>query len=162
MITPLKIKGQQMKTNNQTELLFSTESTEKLYEKLEDCVSVSIPGDLIEAAFYYSFVDFPLSADNILDWADRDLYFDDDNYTHERHYYTSNVSKEDKVALQKVLDLIARNTSAGLKLKKQTRINRILILQEDIDYFNETKGLSNRLIEWLSEVKKISQNRVAK
>ena len=147
-----------METNKQTELLFSTESTEKLYEKLEDCVAVSIPGDLLEAAFYYSFVDFPLSADDILEEADWALYCDDDNYTYEQNYYTSNVSEEDKAALQKVLDLIARNTSAGLKLKKQARINRILIQQEDIDYFNEAKGLSKRLKEWLSEVKKISQN----
>lgn len=151
-----------METNKQTELLFSTESTEKRYDKLEDCVAVSIPGDLLEAAFYYSFVDFPRSADDILDEADSDLYFDDDNYTYEQNYYTSNVSEEDKAHLQKVLDLISRNNSAGLKLKKQARINRILILEEDIDYFNETKGLSKRLKEWLSEVRKISQNRVAK
>jgi len=145
-----------METNNQTELLFSTESTEKRYDKLEDCVAVSIPGDLLEAAFYFSFVEFPRSADDILEEADWDLF--DNNYTNKTNYYTSNVSKEDKAALQKVLDLISRHNSAGLNPKKQTQLNRIPILQEDIDYFNSHKELSNRLKEWLSEVKKTSQN----
>ena len=149
-----------METNNQTELLFSTESTEKRYDKLEDCVYDSQQGDLIEAAEYDSFVKFPLSVAYIFEKADEYLY--DKDYTDNLDYYNFNVSKEDKAALQKVLDLIARNTSAGLTRKKQARINRILIQQEDIYYFKVHQALSKRLKEWLSEVKKISQNRVAK
>ena len=78
-------KGQQMETNKQTELLFSTESTEKRYDKLEDFVSVSKPGDLLEAVEYSSFVDFPLSADDILDEADWALYCND-NYICSSNY----------------------------------------------------------------------------
>lgn len=57
-----------------------------------------------------------------------------------------------------MLDLIYQNNSERWLIKDERTLHTsITILQEDIDYFNETKKLSERLREWLREIRKISQ-----
>lgn len=54
-----------------------------------------------------------------------------------------------------MLDLIYQNNSERWLIKDERTLHTpITILQEDIDYFNETKKLSERLREWLREVRK--------
>lgn len=162
MITPLKIKGQQMETNRQTVILFRTINSDFTYDALYDYVFDSEAGNILEAVEFDVFTKFPLSATNIIDEADR--YLNEELGCIEiNDFYTSSITTEEIELLQKVLDLIAKNhNNDNLLINGRTVHTPIAILQEDIDYFNETKGLSNRLKEWLSEVKKISQNRVTK
>ena len=146
-----------METNRQTVILFRTKNTDFTYETLYDYVFDSKTGDILEAVEYDKFTEFPHSANYIIDEADRYLY--EEGYIDEDVYYTELVTPEEIEVLQKVLDSIAKNhTKDPLLIKESTVHTPIAIRQEDIDYFNETKKLSNRLKEWLSEVKKISQN----
>lgn len=146
-----------METNRQTVILFRTKNTDFTYETLYDYVFDSKTGDILEAVEYDKFTEFPHSANYIIDEADRYLY--EEGYIDEDVYYTELVTPEEIEVLQKVLDSIAKNhTKDPLLIKERTVHTPIAIRQEDIDYFNETKKLSNRLKEWLSEVKKISQN----
>ena len=147
-----------MKTNRQTDILFRTINSDFSYEELYDYVSDAKAGNILEAVEYNIFRKFPHSANYIIDEADR--YLNEElGYIDEDDYYTGRVTTEEIELLQKVLDLIAKNhNNDNLLINGRTVHTPIAILQEDMDYFNETKGLSNRLKEWLSEVKKISQN----
>ena len=146
-----------METNRQTVILFRTKNTDYTYETLNDYVFDSKAEDILEAVEYDKFTKFPFSAAEIIDKANDYLY--EEGYTYEADYYTELVTPEEIEVLQKVLDSIAKNhTKDPLLIKERTVHTPIAIRQEDIDYFNETKKLSNRLKEWLSEVKEISQN----
>lgn len=146
-----------MERNRQTVILFRTKNTTFTYDTLYDYVSDSEAGNILEAVEFDGFTKFPLSATDIIDEADRYLY--ENGYIDEDDYYTERVTPEAMEVLQKVLDLIAKNHNNGnLLINGRTIHTPIIIVQEDIDYFNSNKELSNRLKEWLSEVKKISQN----
>lgn len=161
MITPLKIKGQQMETNNQTVILFRTKNINYTYDTLNDYLFDSEAGNILEAVEYDRFTKFPHSAIDIIDEADRYLY--EEGYIDEDDYYTWRVTTEEIELLQKVLDLIAKNHNNDNPLINGRTVHTpIAILQEDIDYFNETRGLSKRLKEWLSEViKAVNKNTLA-
>ena len=146
-----------METNRQTVILFRTKNTTFTYDTLYDYIFDSEAGNILEAVEFDGFTKFPLSATDIIDEADRYLY--EEGYIDEDDYYTERVTPETTEVLQKVLDLIAKNHNNGnLLINGRTIHTPIIIVQEDIDYFNSNKELSNRLKEWLSEVKKISQN----
>lgn len=146
-----------METNRQTVILFRTINTDFTYETLNDYVFDSKAGNILEAVEYNIFRKFPHSAINIINEADRYLY--EEGYIEEDVYYTGRVTPEEIELLQKVLDLIAKNhNNDNLLINGRTIHIPIAILPKDIDYFNSNKELSNRLKEWLSEVKKISQN----
>ena len=146
-----------METNRQTVILFRTKNTTFTYDTLYDYVFDSEAGNILEAVEFDGFTKFPLSATDIIDEADRYLY--EEGYIDEDDYYTGRVTPEAIEALQKVLDLIAKyHNNGNILINGRTVHTPIAILQEDIDYFNETKRISERLKEWLSEVKKISQN----
>ncbi|OOX78514.1 hypothetical protein [Snodgrassella alvi] len=146
-----------MKTNRQTVILFRTKNTNYTYDTLYDYVFDSEAGNILEAVEFDGFTKFPLSATDIIDEADRYLY--EEGYIDEENYYTERITPEEIEVLQKVLDLIAKNHNNGnILINGRTVHTPIAIRQEDIDYFNSNKELSNRLKEWLSEVKKISQN----
>lgn len=146
-----------METNRQTVILFRTKNTDYTYDTLYDYVFDSEAGNILEAVEFDGFTKFPLSATDIIDEADRYLY--EEGYIDEDDYYTGSVTPEEIELLQKVLDLIAKNhNNDNLLINERTIHVPIAILPKDIDYFNSNKELSNRLKEWLSEVKKISQN----
>ena len=146
-----------MERNRQTVILFRTKNTNYTYDTLYDYVFDSEDGNILEAVEFDGFTKFPLSATGIIDEADRYLY--EEGYIDEDDYYTGRVTPEEIEVLQKVLDLIAKyHNNGNILINGRTVHIPIAIRQEDIDYFNETKELSNRLKEWLSEVKKISQN----
>ena len=146
-----------METNRQTVILFRTKNTNYTYDTLNDYLFDSEAGNILEAVEFDGFTKFPLSATDIIDEADRYLY--EEGYIDEDDYYTGRVTPEEIEVLQKVLDLIAKyHNNGNILINGRTVHIPIAIRQEDIDYFNETKELSNRLKEWLSEVKKISQN----
>ena len=145
-----------METNRQTVILFRTKNTTFTYDTLYDYVSDSEAGNILEAVEFDGFTKFPLSATDIIDKADRYLY--EEGYIDEDDYYTGCVTPEAMEVLQKVLDLIAKNHNNGnLLINGRTIHTPIIIVQEDIDYFNETKELSSRLKKWLREVRKRSQ-----
>ena len=146
-----------METNRQTVILFRTKNTTFTYDTLYDYVFDSEAGNILEAVEFDGFTKFPLSATDIIDEANRYLY--EEGYIDENDYYTGRVTPEEIELLQKVLDLIAKNhNNDNLLINERTIHVPIAILPKDIDYFNSNKELSNRLKEWLSEVKKISQN----
>ena len=146
-----------METNRQTVILFRTKNTNYTYDTLYDYVFDSEAGNILEAVEFDGFTKFPLSATEIIDEADRYLY--EEGYIDEDDYYTGRVTPEEIEVLQKVLDLIAKyHNNGNILINGRTVHIPIAIYQEDIDYFNETKRISERLKEWLSEVKKISQN----
>lgn len=146
-----------METNRQTVILFRTKNTNYTYDTLNDYLFNSEDGNILEAVKFDGFTKFPLSATDIIDEADRYLY--EEGYIDEENYYTECITPEAMEVLQKVLDLIAKNHNNGnILINGRTVHTPIAILPEDIDYFNETKRISERLREWLSEVKKISQN----
>lgn len=146
-----------METNRQTVILFRTKNTDFTYETLYDYILDSKTGDILEAVEYDKFTEFPHSANYIIDEADRYLY--EEGYIDEDVYYTGRVTPEEIELLQKVLDLIAKNhNNDNLLINGRTVHIPIAIRQEDIDYFNETKKLSERLREWLNQVLKSSQN----
>ena len=146
-----------METNRQTVILFRTINTDFTYETLNDYILDSKAGNILEAVEYNIFRKFPHSAIDIINESDRYLY--EEGYIEEDVYYTGRVTPEEIELLQKVLDLIAKNhNNDNLLINGRTIHIPIAILPEDIDYFNSNKELSNRLKEWLSEVKKISQN----
>lgn len=146
-----------METNRQTVILFRTKNTNYTYDTLNDYLFDSEDGNILEAVEFDGFTKFPLSATGIIDEADRYLY--EEGYIDEDDYYTGRVTPEEIEVLQKVLDLIAKyHNNGNILINGRTVHTPIAIRQEDIDYFNSTKELSNRLKEWLSEVKKISQN----
>lgn len=146
-----------METNKQTVILFRTKNTTFTYDTLYDYIFDSEAGNILEAVEFDGFTKFPLSATDIIDEADRYLY--EEGYIDEDDYYTGRVTPEVMEVLQKVLDLIAKNHNNGnILINGRTIHVPIAILPKDIDYFNSNKELSNRLKEWLSEVKKISQN----
>ncbi|MBI0097269.1 MULTISPECIES: hypothetical protein [unclassified Snodgrassella] len=145
-----------MERNRQTVILFRTKNTTFTYDTLYDYVSDSEAGNILEAVEFDGFTKFPLSATDIIDKADRYLY--EEGYIDEDDYYTGCVTPEAMEVLQKVLDLIAKNHNNGnLLINGRTIHTPIIIVQEDIDYFNETKKLSERLREWLKQVHKSSQ-----
>ena len=147
-----------METNRQTVILFRTINTDFTYETLNDYIFDSKAGNILEAVEYNIFRKFPHSAINIIDEADR--YLNEELGCIEiNDFYTSSITTEEIELLQKVLDLIAKNhNNDNLLINERTIHVPIAILPKDIDYFNSNKELSNRLKEWLSEVKKISQN----
>lgn len=146
-----------METNRQTVILFRTKNTDFIYETLNDYVFDSKAEDILEAVEYDKFTKFPFSAAEIIDKANDYLY--EEGCTYEDDYYTELVTPEEIEVLQKVLDLIAKNHNKDpLLINERTIHVPIAILPKDIDYFNSNKELSNRLKEWLSEVKEISQN----
>ena len=146
-----------MEKKRQTVILFRTKNTNYTYDTLNDYIFDSKAGNILEAVEFDEFTKFPLSATDIIDEADRYLY--EEGYIDEDDYYTGRVTPEAIEALQKVLDLIAKyHNNGNILINGRTVHTPIAILPEDIDYFNSTKELSNRLKEWLSEVKKISQN----
>lgn len=146
-----------MKKKRQTVILFRIRNTTFNYETLYEYLFDSEAGNILEAVEFDGFTKFPLSATDIIDEANRYLY--ENGYIDEDDYYTGRVTPEAIEALQKVLDLIAKyHNNCNLLINERTVHTPIAILPEDIDYFNSTKELSNRLKEWLSEVKKISQN----
>ena len=146
-----------MERNRQTVILFRTKNTNYTYDTLYDYVFDSEAGNILEAVEFDGFTKFPLSATDIIDEADRYLY--EEGYIDEDDYYTGCVTPEAIEVLQKVLDLIAKyHNNGNLLINGRTVHTPIAILQEDIDYFNETKKLSERLKEWLREVRKSSQN----
>lgn len=146
-----------MERNRQTVILFRTKNTNYTYDTLNDYLFDSEAGNILEAVEFDGFTKFPLSATGIIDEAGRYLY--EEGYIDEDDYYTGRVTPEEIEVLQKVLDLIAKyHNNGNILINGRTVHIPIAIRQEDIDYFNETKELSNRLKEWLSEVKKISQN----
>lgn len=147
-----------METNRQTVILFRTINSDFTYEELYDYVSDAKVGNILEAVEYNIFRKFPHSAINIIDEADR--YLNEELGCIEiNDFYTSSITTEEIELLQKVLDLIAKNhNNDNLLINERTVHTPIAILQEDIDYFNSNKEVSNRLKEWLSEVKKTSQN----
>ena len=145
-----------METNRQTVILFRTKNTTFTYDTLYDYVSDSEAGNILEAVEFDGFIKFPFSATDIIDEANRYLY--ENGYIDEDDYYTERVTPETTEVLQKVLDLIAKNHNNGnLLINGRTIHTPIIIVQEDIDYFNETKELSSRLKKWLREVRKRSQ-----
>ena len=146
-----------METNRQTVILFRTKNTNYTYDTLNDYLFDSEAGNILEAVEYDKFTEFPHSANYIIDEADRYLY--EEGYIDEDVYYTGRVTPEEIELLQKVLDLIAKNhNNDNLLINGRTVHTPTVILQEDIDYFNETKKLSERLREWLNQVLKSSQN----
>ena len=144
-----------METNRQTVILFRTKNTTFTYDTLYDYIFDSEAGNILEAVEYNIFRKFPHSANYIIDEADRYLY--EEGYTDEDDYYTGRVTPELIEALQKVLDLIANHNNYNLLINERTVHIPIAIFPEDIDYFNETKKLSERLREWLKQVHKSSQ-----
>ncbi|WP_367450226.1 hypothetical protein ABX013_15370 [Snodgrassella alvi] len=145
-----------METNRQTVILFRTKNTTFTYDTLYDYVFDSEAGNILEAVEFDGFTKFPLSATDIIDEADRYLY--EEGYIDEDDYYTGCVTPEAMEVLQKVLDLIAKNHNNGnILINGRTVHTPIAIRQEDIDYFNETKRISERLREWLNQVLKSSQ-----
>ena len=145
-----------METNRQTVILFRTKNTDYTYETLYEYAFDSKTGDILEAVEYDKFTKFPHPAINIINEADRYLY--EEGYIDEDVYYTGRVTPEEIELLQKVLDLIAKNHNNGnILINGRTVHIPIAIYQEDIDYFNETKKFSERLREWLREVRKSSQ-----
>ena len=145
-----------METNRQTVILFRTKNTNYTYDTLYDYVFDSEAGNILEAVEFDGFTKFPLSATDIIDEADRYLY--EEGYIDEDDYYTGRVTPEEIELLQKVLDLIAKNhNNDNLLINGRTVHTPIAILPEDIDYFNETKRISERLREWLNQVLKSSQ-----
>ena len=147
-----------METNRQTVILFRTKNTNYTYDTLYDYVFDSEAGNILEAVEFDGFTKFPLSATDIIDEADRYLY--EEGYIDEENYYTECITPEAMEVLQKVLDLIAKNHNNGnILINGRTVHIPIAILQEDIDYFNETKELSSRLKKWLREVRKRSQKK---
>ena len=145
-----------METNRQTVILFRTKNTNYTYDTLNDYLFDSEAGNILEAVEFDGFTKFPLSATGIIDEADRYLY--EEGYIDEENYYTERVTPEAMEVLQKVLDLIAKNhNNDNLLINGRTIHIPIAIFPEDIDYFNSNKELSNRLKEWLREVRKISQ-----
>ncbi|PCL21057.1 hypothetical protein CPT77_03920 [Snodgrassella alvi] len=145
-----------METNRQTVILFRTKNTDFTYETLYDYVFDSKTGDILEAVAYDKFTKFPFSAAEIIDNANNYLY--EKGYTNEDNYYTGLVTPEEIEVLQKVLDLIAKNHNNDKFLINERTVHiPIAIRKEDIDYFNETKRFSERLIEWRRDVYKSSQ-----
>ncbi|NUF09830.1 MULTISPECIES: hypothetical protein [Snodgrassella] len=145
-----------METNRQTVILFRTKNTNYTYDTLYDYVFDSEAGNILEAVEFDGFTKFPLSATDIIDEADRYLY--EEGYIDEENYYTERITPEAMEVLQKVLDLIAKNhNNDNLLINGRTVHTPIAILPEDIDYFNETKRISERLREWLNQVLKSSQ-----
>ena len=140
-----------MKINRQTVILFRTKNTRHTYDALYDYVLDSKAGNILEAVEFDGFTKFPQSAIDIINETDR--YLNEKGYIDEDDYYTGRVTKEEIELLQKVLDLIAKNHNNGnLLINGRTVHTPIVILQKDIDYFNETKRLSKRLIGWQREV----------
>lgn len=145
-----------METNRQTVILFRTKNTNYTYDTLNDYLFDSEDGNILEAVEFDGFTKFPLSATGIIDEADRYLY--KEGYIDEDDYYTGRVTPEEIEVLQKVLDLIAKyHNNGNILINGRTVHTPIAIVQEDIDYFNETKELSSRLKKWLREVRKRSQ-----
>lgn len=145
-----------METNRQTVILFRTKNTNYTYDTLYDYVFDSEAGNILEAVEFDGFTKFPLLATEIIDEADWYLY--EEGYIDEDDYYTGRVTPEEIEVLQKVLDLIAKyHNNGNILINGRTVHTPIAILQEDIDYFNETKELSSRLKKWLREVRKRSQ-----
>ena len=145
-----------METNRQTVILFRTIKTDFTYETLYEYVSDSKTGDILEAVEYDKFTKFPHPAINIINEADRYLY--EEGYIDEDVYYTGRVTPEEIELLQKVLDLIVKNHNNDKFLINERTVHiPIAIRKEDIDYFNETKRFSERLIEWRRDVYKSSQ-----
>ena len=145
-----------METNRQTVILFRTKNTTFTYDTLYAYVFDSEAGNILEAVEFDGFTKFPLSATDIIDEANRYLY--EEGYIDENDYYTGRVTPEEIEVLQKVLDLIAKyHNNDNILINGRTVHTPIAIRQEDIDYFNETKKLSERLREWLSQVRKSSQ-----
>lgn len=146
-----------MEANKQTVILFRIRNTTFNYETLYEYLSDSKAVEILEAVEFDGFIKFPFSATDIIDEANRYLY--ENGYIDEENYYTERITPETTEVLQKVLDLIAKNhNNDNLLINERTIHVPIAILPEDIDYFNSNKEFSNRLKEWLSEVKKISQN----
>ena len=147
-----------METNRQTVILFRTINTDFTYETLNDYVFDSKAGNILEAVEYNIFRKFPHSAIDIINESDR--YLNEELGCIEiNDFYASSITTEEIELLQKVLDLIAKNhNNDNLLINERTIHVPIAIFPEDIDYFNSNKELSNRLKEWLSEVKEISQN----
>lgn len=141
-----------METNRQTVILFRTKNTNYTYDTLNDYIFDSKAGNILEAVEYDKFTEFPHSANYIIDEADRYLY--EEGYIDEDVYYTGRVTPEEIELLQKVLDLIAKNhNNDNLLINGRTVHTPTVILQEDINYFNKTKKLSEHLREWLREVR---------
>lgn len=147
-----------METNRQTVILFRTINTDFTYDTLNDYIFDSEAGNILEAVEYNIFRKFPHSAIDIINESDR--YLNEELGCVEiNDFYASSITIEEIELLQKVLDLIAKNhNNDNLLINERTIHVPIAILPKDIDYFNSNKELSNRLKEWLSEVKKISQN----
>ena len=147
-----------METNRQTVILFRTKNTTFTYDTLYDYIFDSEAGNILEAVEYNIFRKFPHSAIDIINESDR--YLNEELGCIEiNDFYASSITAEEIELLQKVLDLIAKNhNNDNLLINERTIHVPIAIFPEDIDYFNSNKELSNRLKEWLSEVKKISQN----
>ena len=147
-----------METNRQTVILFRTINTDFTYETLNDYILDSKAGNILEAVEYNIFRKFPHSAIDIINESDR--YLNEELGCIEiNDFYASSITIEEIELLQKVLDLIAKNhNNDNLLINERTIHVPIAILPKDIDYFNSNKELSNRLKEWLSEVKEISQN----
>ena len=146
-----------METNRQTVILFRTKNTNYTYDTLNDYLFDSEAGNILEAVEFDGFTKFPLLATEIINEADWYLY--EEGYIDEDDYYTGRVTPEEIEVLQKVLDLIAKyHNNGNILINERTIHVPIAILPKDIDYFNSNKEVSNRLKEWLSEVKKISQN----
>lgn len=147
-----------MEANKQTVILFRIRNTTFNYETLYEYLSDSKAVEILEAVEFDGFIKFPFSATDIIDEANRYLY--ENGYIDEENYYTERITPETTEVLQKVLDLIAKNHNNGnLLINGRTIHTPIIILQEDIDYFNETKELSSRLKKWLREVRKRSQKK---
>ncbi|ORF37700.1 hypothetical protein [Snodgrassella alvi] len=146
-----------METNRQTVILFRTKNTTFTYDTLYDYVFDSEAGNILEAVEFDGFTKFPLSATDIIDEAD--WYLNEElGYTEINNFYASSITTEEIEVLQKVLDLIAKNHNNDNILTNERTVHiPIAIRQEDIDYFNETKKLSERLREWLKQVHKSSQ-----
>ena len=141
-----------METNRQTVILFRTKNTDFTYDTLNDYIYDSKAGNILEAVEYNIFTKFPHSANYIIDEADKYLY--EEGYIDEDVYYTGRVTPEEIELLQKVLDLIAKNhNNDNLLINGRTVHTPTVILQEDINYFNKTKKLSEHLREWLREVR---------
>ncbi|WP_370577906.1 hypothetical protein ABX014_23175 [Snodgrassella alvi] len=141
-----------METNRQTVILFRTKNTDYTYDTLNDYICDSKAGNILEAVEYDKFTEFPHSANYIIDEADRYLY--EEGYIDEDVYYTGRVTPEEIELLQKVLDLIAKiHNNDNLLINGRTVHTPTVILQEDINYFNKTKKLSEHLREWLREVR---------
>jgi len=145
-----------MEANKQTVILFRIRNTTFNYETLYEYLSDSKAVEILEAVEFDGFIKFPFSATDIIDEANRYLY--ENGYIDEDDYYTERVTPEEIELLQKVLDLIAKNhNNDNLLINGRTVHIPIAIRKEDIDYFNETKRFSERLIEWRRDVYKSSQ-----